>query len=382
MEKKINIFSDIGKSKEPIYNSRNKVNKISIYNNLPTQTSKRNIKNVYLILRIKYKNKIAGILVDKESDFVLYRRENIEEAFNRFTNGKSILMDNKQEIQKMHFEHDDAIQVITADKNLEENNDVIYNIKNQTNIKKNKIIPISVIIIIILCIFVILFVLLYIFIFKKKKEIIFEEKKYSKEKLVANLSYNPDILYRYHSVKKIDLIVDGDDMQNDKSSQTVKQYIDFAFIIRNKFFEIENNTTKKYWFTGYIGILNITINNGSDNTLILYDKNLNQLLNEADENQQKSNNNLRNLNESNDIIDDENDEYEYLKRNDTSSFIKINFYENGEIINIFLPDKFLPSNFMYIENIIKLIIPKLSPNLYIKNITSKLDELKSKTLEE
>lgn len=401
MDKKIIIFNHVEKSKEPIYNRRNKVNRISISNTLPTQTSKRNIKNIYLILRIKYKNKIAGILVDKESDFILYRRENIEEAFNRFTtknniniyknkelnfyiirNGKSILIDNKQEIHKIHFEHDDVIQVVTTEKDLEENNDVIYNIKNQNNIKKNKIIPISIIIILILCIFIILFVLLYFFIFKKKKEIIFEEKSYFKEKLVANLSYNLDILYRYQSVKKIDLIVDGDDMQSDNSIQTVKQYIDFAFIIRNKYYEIKNNATKKYWFTGYIGILNITINNGSDDTIILYDKNLNQLLNEVDKNQQKFNNNLRHLNESNNTIDDENEEYEYLERNNTSSFIKINFYENGEIIDIFLPDKFLSSNMIFIENIIKLIIPKLSPNLFIKNITSKLNELKSQTVEE
>ena len=60
--------------------------------------------------------------------------------------------------------------------------------------------------------------------------------------------------------------------------------------------------------------------------------------------------------------------------NDTKCFVKIDFYENGEIKNLFIPKIFIESNMIFIDNIIKLIIPKISPNLYIKNITEKLNE--------
>ena len=43
--------------------------------------SNRNIKNINLIVRIKYKKEISGIIYDKEDDLVLYQRETLEEAF-------------------------------------------------------------------------------------------------------------------------------------------------------------------------------------------------------------------------------------------------------------------------------------------------------------
>ena len=52
--------------------------------------------------------------------------------------------------------------------------------------------------------------------------------------------------------------------------------------------------------------------------------------------------------------------------------MKIEFYESGEIKNIYLPDNCIVSNIIYFENIIKLIIPKISPNLYIKNINDEI----------
>ena len=173
---------------------------------------------------------------------------------------------------------------------------------------------------------------------KKEKEEK-EEKHYIKEKLVANLSYTPDVLYRYQSIKNSDIVIDGNLSNNEYSNQSVKQYMDFIFILRNRYFEIENNEILKYWFSGYVGILNITINNGTNNTLILFDNNLNILLNEVDKDQDRFSHAFRNLNDNynysnnTDIIEDE-----YEEENYTSSFIKIDFYENGEIKNIFLPN--------------------------------------------
>ena len=54
-------------------------------------------------------------------------------------------------------------------------------------------------------------------------------------------------------------------------------------------------------------------------------------------------------------------------------FIKIEFYENGEPKNIFIPKEFNMDNMVYIKKIINFIIPKLSKNLYSENITQKID---------
>ena len=185
------------------------------------------------------------------------------------------------------------------------------------------------------------------------------------------------MLYRYQSNKKTNMIVEGHDIKEENGTQSVEQYIDFIFMIRNQFFEIENNTTKKNWFSGYIGILNITINNGTDDINIFYDKNLTNYLNEIDgikNNKNNDNINLRLIDEKNTVNDSliNNEE----KENSTSCFVKIEFYENGEIKQIYLPEIFSSiSNMVFIDNIIKLIIPKLSTNLYIDNITDKINEL-------
>ena len=47
--------------------------------------TKRSLKNNSLIVRFKYKNRIANdIIFDKEDDLILYRGDTIEHAFNRY----------------------------------------------------------------------------------------------------------------------------------------------------------------------------------------------------------------------------------------------------------------------------------------------------------
>lgn len=70
------------------------------------------------------------------------------------------------------------------------------------------------------------------------------------------------------------------------------------------YFKIKNNDDKKFWITDYFAILNITISNGSDDTVILYDKNLDQLLNEVDNDKGRSNNNFRYISANNDSSDE------------------------------------------------------------------------------
>ena len=62
----------------------------------------------------------------------------------------------------------------------------------------------------------------------------------------------------------------------------------------------------------------------------------------------------------------------YIENNESNyCFIKIDFYQNGNIKNIYLPKTFNLSYYSYIEEIIRLLIPKISDNLFIdkrKNI--------------
>ena len=114
------------------------------------------------------------------------------------------------------------------------------------------------------------------------------------------------------------MIVSGLNETNEDSNQSIDQYIDFVFILRNKHFEIENNITQKNWFSGYIGILNITINNGTDDMMIFYDNNLNKYINKESYNKYKTNLISDNTSLNND----------YTEENDTSCFIRVSFLSN------------------------------------------------------
>ena len=344
----------------------------------------RNIKNVKLIVRIKYKQEISGILCDKEDDLKLYQRETIQQAFNRYTTRNGIrslknktynfflirgeeyrIIDKKKKIMELDLNSRDIIEIVFSNHILDTNGESIYTIKKLG--KKNKRNLLLIIIILALVGVGVLGgigAILYFFVFKKKKEPIKEKEEYQQEEFVTKISYNPDILYRYQSIKRTNMIVSGLNETSEDSNQSIDQYIDFVFILRNKHFELENNITQKNWFSGYIGILNI-INNGTEDMMIFYDKNLSKYINKESYNKYK-----RNLKSDNTSLNND-----YTEENDTSCFIKIEFYENGEIKNIYIPNVFIMSNIIFIDNIIKLIIPKIAPKLYTNNITDELTKL-------
>ena len=177
-------------------------------------------------------------------------------------------------------------------------------------------------------------------------------ENYPEEVLITNINYTENLIYKFHSKKIINLKGESRDKLDDKNStQSLVQYMDFFFLIRNKSneLEIKKNYIKNIYI-GYIGILNITINNGTNDMMIIYDESLDKIIKE------NKNKNLRMLENNQDI--------DYAQYSNKSCFIKIEFYENGNIKNIFIPDYLDISNMIYINNIIKLIIPKLSPNLY------------------
>ena len=188
-------------------------------------------------------------------------------------------------------------------------------------------------------------------------------ENYPEEVLITNINYTENLIYKFHSKKIINLKGESRDKLDDKNStQNLVQYMDFFFLIRNKSneLEIKKNYIKNIYI-GYIGILNITINNGTNDMMIIYDESLDKIIKE------NKNKNLRMLENNQDI--------DYAQYSNKSCFIKIEFYENGNIKKIFIPDYLDISNMIYINNIIKLIIPKLSPNLYSNNIEKQINEL-------
>ena len=212
--------------------------------------------------------------------------------------------------------------------------------------------------------------LIWYFVIRKEKEEVEDEKNYQEESLIIKLNYIPNNLLRFRSKKTINLEANTDDPTNNGNNMNknntinMTQYTDFIFIIREKKDEKnDNNLIIKNIYTGYIGIINVTLNNGTNDMMVIYDEQLNKSIKNTNQN------NLRNI--------DEKPNLNYVNEKNKLCFIKIEFYENGEIRNIYLPEDFEVSNMVYINEIIKLIIPKISPELYSSNIESKIYEIES-----
>ena len=343
------------------------------------------------IVRISYPNCALGNKIIQEDYLNIDSRESLEHAFIRFSternldiggeaitfyylekDGKHIPLQSSQTIENLGIKSGDKIIIgdeIIFNKKKDRNIAQTYKIKGQ-NQRMNKKCKTLIFLLSILSAIIVsgTIFLCYTLFRKKQTNEANDYSMYKEESLVTKINYFENILYRYKSEKNINMFVEGYNISNN-SEQYMLQYIDFFFMLRKKYYEIDNNNiTKKAWFTGYISILNLTVNNGTDNMMIFYDKDLNKYINNYNKK-----NNFRNLNE-NDNID-----LSYTDENDTSCFIKIEFYESGEIRNIYLPEVFTLSNMIFINNLIKLIIPKLSPDLYVDSIDNILDEMNNST---
>jgi hypothetical protein len=177
-----------------------------------------------------------------------------------------------------------------------------------------------------------------------------EEIQYSEEDLVVNIKYQKDMLYRYSLRKTTEMKVNGNSVDKGNNSSNIEELSDFLMIIREENIEKnKQNLTSKKWFSGYLSLLNISLSNKTDIIQIIYDKALNNIINYRDK----------------------------INYSDVDlSFVKIDFYENGEIKNIYYPNRnFSLSNIEYIKEYSKLIIPKIASNLYTNNISQTLRDL-------
>ena len=313
-------------------------------------------------------------------DYYVYLKKNnikIRELQNYKTISELNLKDNDEILitnKKFQIEEKRNIKITTEiDENSRQvfgnvikynRNNILNTSDNKDNLDKNKLIKkkkkffLLIISLIFGCLIILgIAILIYIKLFRKEN--IEKDFRLEKEELIINKLYPKNILFRYSSIKKLNMSVNGDNFEQFDSKDALTQITDFFFIVRNVYYE--NDTENKYekeWYIGYIGILNLTLKNKTHNMIIIYDKKMNNYVNQK-------RNNLINLNE----ID-----LQYIGEDGNFCFIKIEFYKNGEIKKYYLPNGFEYLNFNYIEEFIKLIIPKLSINLYVKNIDESLNK--------
>ena len=188
------------------------------------------------------------------------------------------------------------------------------------------------------------------------------------EDLVTETAYTPGVAFLYTSLKYVNVTFEIDDEETDEQNQDVQVDCDFILYIKDIHYEKSENNTKLELYTGYLAILQLTNTNSSMNEgmHLIYDKKLIDIYEQ-----------LRN-NSDNHIYIEKNDTW-----NDSSGFIKLEFYENGEIKKIYYPkiDTFTFKSMDYIKEIIDLTIPKISPHLFSEDIHSKFNEIQEDLLE-
>ena len=73
---------------------------------------------------------------------------------------------------------------------------------------------------------------------------------------------------------------------------------------------------------------------------------------------------------------------DYSTKNGTEPFFKIEFYRNGKIKNIYIPQGYNISNMLKMKAVLNLTIPKLSPELFVDNVDEELNNTVNKKNEE
>ena len=103
---------------------------------------------------------------------------------------------------------------------------------------------------------------------------------------------------------------------------------------------IDGQNLIKKWYSDYISLLNLTINNGTLDMLLKFNDELHKLMNRTNF---ENKNNKRILDEKAEIL--------RINNENEICFVKINFYENGNIKDIFYPEGFDLDKMVYINKI-------------------------------
>ena len=299
------------------------------------------------ILKSLPKNTIVKNLNLHYNDIILvsYDKKQIKSQLKSSASNKLTSEENISYNEKLSEKLDKQNPIIHKIKKTKKNND------NQEKMKK-RIKIIMIILSILLVLASLVFIIIYLMTNKKHEPEI--QHIFKKDKLVVEKKYPINMILRYSNKKETEMKLEGEKVPEKDSSQSLWMTSDFIFIVRDEKVEKE---TEKNLYTGYIAILNLTSHNKTNDMMIIYDKALNKILN---------NNNLRSLDEP---------DLKYIGEDGNFCFAKIEFYLNGDIKNYYLSKGMSNTEFSFIEEVSKLIIPKISSNLYIKSIDQYFNDL-------
>ena len=229
--------------------------------------------------------------------------------------------------------------------------------------KKNQLFCLTKIFTPIIISLIVLVIIIYFILKKKKKNEIIPPPPI--EKLMANLNYKKGEVYLYKTEEKSDVI---SKKENDVNSTNFVEYKNYLLLILE-----ENNDTignlNKIYYTGIFSLISSYIKNETKLMLTQLDDKVNDIL------QKKTN--LRRTQDNNYV--------DYHLDNITNPFFKIEFYKNGIIRNISIPEGFNISYMTSMKTLLNLTIPKLSKDFYVDNIEDQLNKninQKNKEIEE
>ena len=194
---------------------------------------------------------------------------------------------------------------------------------------------------------------------KKKSEIIIKQ-----EELMANINYKKGLVYLYKSEEKSEVI---SKKENEVNTTNFIEYKNYLLLILEENNE-QLNDLKRIYYTGIFSLTSSYIKNETHLMLTQSDDKVNEIL-------PKVNKNLRRAKDNNYI--------DYHKDNITNPFFKIEFYKNGIIRNIYIPDGFDNNYMTSMKALLNLTIPKLTNNFYVNNVEDHLNkEINQKNNEE
>ena len=341
------------------------VNEREIDKRLNPKENKIENGDTIIVLKSKLKNK------DRPKKILLpildVNSENIKETFN-----DDISIHKKSENNKLNRE-------VPISENEKENEIIIENSKCcliKIMCHNNKINLFISLIIIFAIIVTGVFITLVILLNKRLKE----DKnniKYENEKLISKLEYRENQIYNLlykKEIKNMYELNDMTDLSNKKEIYNMTQYIHYILGVEKEEFEIDEHTKiKKKYYNAFLSIDNITIENETDIITNLYFMNFNELkdLRILEKNKKK-----RNLHEKQIIIIINNE------TNITQPIIEFDFYQNGEIKEIYIPNNLEKSLFDNLYELIENFIPVLKENVYCNNITEELNKINKDSLDD
>ena len=182
------------------------------------------------------------------------------------------------------------------------------------------------------------------------------------EELVIPIAYKPGKLFLYKNFKilKTNFQVEDDEKEKTQKDDQTEINGDFMLYIRKINYEKGEDGKKVILYTGYLSILFLSNKNTTSNdTYIIYDQKLIDIYNKT-----------RNISDISSPPSNETFE-------NSSGFVKIEFYENGNIKQMYYPkqENFQMKSMLYITEFAELIIPKISSKLFSEDIYGQLNDI-------